>query len=82
MKNLNTLRYIGSKFTQEQKEMLCSIINRFGDGGHPVANADNLDYFTVSYLKEILNKKNFIASTDKLSELGKKTLAEISIKIM
>ena len=79
MKNLNTLRYI--EFTQEEKEMLCSIINRFGDGGHPVADTDSFDYFTISYLKDIFKKKKFIASTGKLSELGKKTLAEIMTKL-
>jgi hypothetical protein len=79
MEKLDTLHF--KEFNQEQRGLTCSIINRFGSGGHPVADEENLDGFTVSYLKEILNKKKFKDSIGNLSELSKKTLTEIEAKL-
>lgn len=79
MEKLNTLRFI--EFNKDQKELCCSIINRFGYGQHPIATTENLDGFAVSYLKELLEGKKFIAAEEKLSELGKKTLEEIRAKL-
>jgi hypothetical protein len=79
MKKVDTLHFL--QFNQEQRELICSIINRFGSGGHPVANTDTFSGFSVSYLKEILNKKKFKSSIGNLTELGKKTLTEIEVKL-
>ena len=69
-------------FNEEEKELICSIINKFGSGQHPVASLKTVDVFTVSYLKEILKKKKFINSKSNLSELGKKTLIQIETKLL
>jgi len=79
MEKLPTLHF--AELTQEQKELACSIINRFGCGQHPVAEVNNIDGFTTSYLKELLDKKEFKDAAVNLSEVGKKTLAEIQAKL-
>jgi len=79
MKKLDTLHF--KELTQEQKEMACSIINRFGLGQHPYAEVSNIDGFAVSYLKELLDSQKFIDASANLSELGKKAVEEIRIKL-
>jgi len=79
MEKLDTLYF--KEFNGEQKELACSIINRFGKGQHPCAEVGNLDGFAVSYLKEILDSKKFKDASTNLSELGKKTVEEIQIKL-
>ena len=79
MEKKDTLHF--KDFTAEQKGLACSIINRFGDGQHPVADEQTIDGFTTSYLKSILNKKKFLNAKNNLSELGKKTLEEIQAKL-
>ena len=44
----------------EQKDLISMLINIFGDGMHPFADRDNLDGFSVSYLKEILSNEGLI----------------------
>ena len=41
-------------WTDNEKQMLMSIINNFGSGQHPVCEADTFDYFKTEYLIEIL----------------------------
>jgi hypothetical protein len=79
MEKKDTLHF--KDLTKEQRELSCSIINNFGSGQHPVADDNTIDGFTISYLKEIIAKKKFIAAESNLSELGKKTLAEIRAKL-
>lgn len=50
---------------REQRELLAMLINIFGDGMHPFADSDNLDGFSVSYLKEVLAKPEFIEGKTK-----------------
>lgn len=64
-------------FNTEQKELLCSIINRFGDGQHPVADMNTVDYFKTSYLKDVLTTEKFISSKSKLSDMGSEILLSI-----
>lgn len=45
----------------EQKDLMSMLINIFGDGQHPFADRDSIDYFSVSYLKEILSNEELIA---------------------
>jgi len=68
-------------FNTAEKELICSIINRFGSSDHPYADDKTFEYFTISYLKEILSKKKFKNSINSLSEIGKKILTEIQIKL-
>lgn len=79
MEKLPTLHF--ADLNQEQKELACSIINRFGCGQHPVAEVNNIDGFTTSYLKELLDSKEFKAAVANLSEVGKKTLEELQAKL-
>jgi hypothetical protein len=79
MEKKDTLHF--KDLSKEQRELACSIINRFGTGGHPVADEQTIDGFSVSYLKSILNKKKFIAASTNLSELGEKTLEELREKL-
>jgi hypothetical protein len=46
---------------------VASVINVRGDASHPVCRVDNLNYFYVSYLKEIFNKPDI---TKNMSEKG------------
>jgi len=80
MKDSPTLQSI--EFTKEQRELICSILNRFGLGQHPFASGKTFDYFMVFYLKNVLNSKKFIESKSKLSDIGKKTLLEIEAILM
>lgn len=75
----STLHFIS--FNQDQRELICSIINRFGSGQHPYADDNTFSGFTISYLKEILEKKRFKSSIGNLNETGKKVLAEIQTKL-
>lgn len=79
MEKVDTLYH--KEFNQEQKELICSIINRFGTGQHPCAESGNVHGFAVSYLKSILDSKKFKAAAVNLSEVGKKTLEEIQAKL-
>lgn len=79
MEKLDTLHFI--EMTKEQKELSCSIINRFGTGQHPVADESTYDGFAVDYLRELLLKPEFLASEKNLSDVGKKTLEEIRAKL-
>jgi hypothetical protein len=79
MEKLDTLYF--KEFNGEQKELACSIINRFGSGQHPCADNSTIDGFATSYLKELLDSKKFKDASVNLSELGKKTVEEIKIKL-
>ena len=37
-------------------EIIANAINVFGSGNHPIAQADNLDYFDLKYLLACLDK--------------------------
>lgn len=49
----NTVNYIGATraamLTSDMRSLVAGIINRRGDGGHPVATPDGLAYFAVEY---------------------------------
>lgn len=79
MEKIDTLHHI--YMTTEQKELTCSIINKFGCGQHPSADLQTYDGFARSYLKTILDSKKFKAHEAQLTEKGKKTLEEIRAKL-
>jgi hypothetical protein len=68
-------------FSIEEKKLICSIINRCGDYNHPYADINTFDFFTISYLKEILKKKRFEKLKNNLTDIGKKILADIELKL-
>ena len=77
MEKLPTLHFL--QLNDEQKKVVCSIINCFGTGQHPICAVDTVDGFMTSYLKEIINSKKFKNGMKHfhLPEKDKKTLAEI-----
>ena len=75
MEKLDTLHFI--EMTKEQKELSCSIINRFGTGQHPVADESTYDGFAVDYLRELskliaINGKVNLDKLDKIIDLNDK----------
>lgn len=42
-------------FTQEEKGFISSVINRYGKGGHPVCDDKTFPFFTISYVKPLVN---------------------------
>lgn len=79
MERKDTLHF--KEFTDDQKGLICSIINRFGTGQHPVCDERSFDGFAVPYLKKIINNKKFQKAKAGLSTLGKKSLEEIQAKL-
>lgn len=62
----------------DQQGLMCSIINRFGGGQHPIADGNSLNYFTIDYVKKILNGKKFLKAKENLSQKGKEILETIT----
>jgi len=79
VERVDTLHF--KDLTVVQKTLCCSIINKFGDGQHPVATVENLDGFEIEYLKELLAKRKFITAKKNLTALGKKILKELQAKL-
>ena len=66
MRNTATLDFI--ELSDMEKTFVCTIINVFGSGQHPVADNQSINGFTVSYLKTIMNSERFMVATAKLSK--------------
>jgi hypothetical protein len=64
-------------FTPEQKKFTCSLINNIGDGQHPYADSKSFDFFTIEYVKELIDKALLIKGM--LSSKGIAMLNDISI---
>ena len=58
----------------EQMNFISSMINRHGDGQHPVSDANTFKYFTIEYVKELTEKPEVLNG---LNPTGLKALAEI-----
>jgi hypothetical protein len=67
--------------SKEQKEFTASVINRFGSTQHPCADDQTINYFTIPYVKGILNKKKFIQQRDKITAEGQRILKELQEKL-
>lgn len=76
MKTLDSLN-----LNTEQKEFVASVINRFGSTQHPYADKQSVNYFTVPYVTQILNKKKFIEQRDKITAEGQRILRELQTKL-
>ena len=55
----------------EQRGLVSSIINRFGDGQHPVCDESTYNGFYLQYFQKIIKKKKFQKALDNLSAKGK-----------
>jgi hypothetical protein len=44
------------KFTDDERSLLCLCINKKGDGQHPCAEPDNLQYFEDDYAVACIDK--------------------------
>lgn len=67
-------------WTLEEMNMISSLINRFGDGQHPVCDDKSFMFFNKEYLIEILNE-NRVAILSGLSPMGLELVSEIKIKL-
>ena len=62
----------------DQKNFATSLINRFGCGQHPYCYDKTFGDFTISYLKQLVYKKNL---ADKITEDGIRILNELKITL-
>jgi len=69
MKNIGEV-----SLTEKQTGFISSMINRHGDGQHPVCNADTFNYFTIDYVKELTQKSELV---DDLKPKGLEMLNQI-----
>jgi hypothetical protein len=76
MKNLS---YI--KFTEDELNLLCAIINNFGTDQHPIADENSINFFTIDYVKELIETEHFIKAKSKMNSLGKNLLKSINNKL-
>lgn len=79
MEKLDTLHHLD--LNQDEINLACSIINRFGCGQHPWADSENYHGFATSYLKELLEKVRSSNAIDNLTDNGKKILAALEQKL-
>lgn len=61
----------------EQRGLVSSIINRFGDGQHPVCEEQTYNGFYLTYFQKIIKRKIFLKCLDNLSVKGKRVWNEI-----
>ncbi len=54
-------------------DLVASVINQFGKGGHPYAEESTLEYFETEYVLECLNKAH---RSGKLNQNGRKICRE------
>jgi len=53
----NIMKHIGEVLLIEvQRIFICSMINMYGDGQHPMCDSKTFDYFTIIYVKELTEK--------------------------
>jgi hypothetical protein len=58
--------------TDEQKDVVSSIINRYGSGQHPVSSVKTVDHFYLSYFIHCTNKEDFQTAINDLTPKGLK----------
>lgn len=71
MENIKT-----DQLNQEEKNLLCSIIDNLGSGEHPCADEHTLSGFRKEYVNELL-----VLAESKLNEKGLNVLKGIKEKI-
>jgi len=65
----------------KQKDMVCTIINCFGTGGHPFCDNRTFNYFTISYLKKLINSAKFKCSCSNFTKEGKEIYKSIELAL-
>ena len=71
----NKMKNIGEiSLTKKQTGFINSIINRYGNGQHPVSDINTFDYFTIDYVKELTEKPKVV---NNLTPIGLEILNEI-----
>lgn len=53
------LTYLITQLSDPEKKLIASAINTYGDGQHPVATPDKLDYFKMGYIAHCLGRQHF-----------------------
>lgn len=79
MEKIDTLHHLG--LNQDEINLACSIINRFGSGQHPWADSENYHGFATSYLKELLEKVRSTKAIDNLTDKGKEIFTALEQKL-
>jgi len=67
--------------SDDDKGMAASIINNFGDGQHAWADEHTIDFFAISYLKDLITRKKFIKAKTNLSPKGIDALKSLEEKL-
>ena len=75
---MKTLKSINN-FNIEERQMICQIINRFGDDTHPICDEETFDGFAIDYLKSIMNKSKF--TNTQFSDYANKLITSIQVKL-
>jgi len=76
---MKTLKSINN-FNIEERQMICQIINRFGDDTHPICDEETFDGFAIDYLKSIMNKSKF--TNAQFSNYANKLITSIQLKLI
>jgi|RhiMetdeSRZDD1v2_1073273.scaffolds.fasta_scaffold29291_8 hypothetical protein len=63
--------------TDEEQKFLASLINASGDGQHPVATPENLDFFADDYKRKLVRR----VKPSKLNERGRAALTSLKQKL-
>jgi hypothetical protein len=79
MEKVPTLHHID--FTESERKFLCEIINRYGSGQHPIADEQTIDGFTISYVKDIINRDKFKNNLSNLTPYAKELYTTILTKL-
>jgi hypothetical protein len=60
--------------TEQQKTFISGMINLYGDGQHPFADSNTFKYFSIEYVKELIEKPEL---QENLSCVGMEILNQI-----
>lgn len=74
---MDTLKSID--FTDEEKQFVSSLINRFGTGQHPICDQCTFNGFSIDYLKSITWQPKFKKTS--FSDDGMKLINSIKEKL-
>ena len=66
--------------TGEEREFIISLIENFGDGTHPCADENNIGFFTVEYVKDLLVDEEYLHNKSNLTNKGLKIAIQVEEK--
>lgn len=79
MEKVDTLYHIN--MTDDEKDVVTSIINVFGTGQHPYASIENVHGFARTYLIDILSTEDFKTKLAGQTEKVKKIVEDLRAKL-